>query len=441
LLREAVADDAALAPAWTALATSLWECGDADAALDAARDGLEAVNDSEARATLTLIRARAIEHRGDRADALAAFGEAAIADPTRLEAALSHARLLRGAGEWQGAADALARFAEHPANRGQPALADVLTQLARLRAGPLEDLEGAIASYRSAVDADPERVEARAALAEFLSHRAPDRDEAWQHLHRVLSERPTHTPSLRVALRMLRDEGRTAEAARCAAILTALGESPPDAPADAAPTFATAQQLDDPLGERIRQIAQIAAEDLGTALETPTFARAETSDDPAVRFRDARMQAEASLTAPALIPLDESTLRETITLVAALALEPEQVHGDGQLVNALSGAIRRRTRKRLQRELRDVSRADVAAFDYGAWRSDVQALAALDAVGSSGCDLRTALLALVETDASHRVGDVPAPADWQALIEADPRARALLRRVVHDWLASIRRRR
>jgi len=135
-----------------------------------------------------------------------------------------------------------------------------------------------------------------------------------------------------------------------------------------------------------------------------------------------------------------ATLRETITLVAALALEPEQVHGDGQLVNALSGAIRRRTRKRLARELRDVSLADVAAFDYGAWRRDVQALAALDAVGSSRCDLRTALVALVEADSSHRIGDAPAPApaDWQALVEADPRARALLRRVVRDWLASIR---
>jgi len=437
LLRQAVAADAELAAAWVSLASLLWERGDFEAAHDVARDALVTVPDAAARGALCLIRARSIERRGDRAAALAAFAEAQESNRQNVEAALSHARLLRGQGEWRRAAEALERFAGDPGNRTDPALADVLTQLARLRAGPLEDVEGAIDAYREAVAADPEHIEARAALAEFLSHRPGDRDESWGHLRAVLTARPTHTASLRVALRMLRESDDATAAATGAAILTALSEPPQQPIPDARPTFATEHRLDDPLGERIRKIAQIAREDLGTALETPHVRRRNGADDPASRFRDARLLAESELTAPALIPLDEPTLRDTLTLVAALALEPEQVQGDGQLVNSLSSAIRRRTRKRLQRELREVALAEIAAFDFGAWRRDVQALAAVIALESSNGDLRTALTALVEADAEHSVAGKPAPADWIAVIEADPRARWLLRRVVTDWLQRI----
>ena len=73
---------------------------------------------------------------------------------------------------------------------------------------------------------------------------------------------------------------------------------------------------------------------------------------------------------------------------------------------------------------------------FEAWRHEVRALAAATAVAETGCDLRTALVALVR-------GDGPAddaPRDGASLIpllgEA-PIARALLRRIVGDWLAAL----
>ena len=131
----------------------------------------------------------------------------------RVEAALAQARLLRGFGEWREAAAALAAFAERHPSRDDAALADVYEQLGRLRAGPLEDLAGAVLSYRRAIELAPERVEARAALAELLSHRPGDWDEALEQHRIVLAKRPTHAGCLRVALRIARGRGEPAQVA------------------------------------------------------------------------------------------------------------------------------------------------------------------------------------------------------------------------------------
>src|SRR5262249_60708034 len=88
-----------------------------------------------------------------------------------LGAALARARLLGGGGDWRGAAEALRAFvAAHPGD--DPAgLAQALHQQGRLLAGPLEDVEGAIAAYERAIELDPETTELRPALASLLSYR------------------------------------------------------------------------------------------------------------------------------------------------------------------------------------------------------------------------------------------------------------------------------
>ena len=72
----------------------------------------------------------------------------------------------------------LAEFAARHPGDDPAGLADVFDQLGRLRAGPLEDLDGAIQAYRQALALEPERAATRAALAQLLSHRPPDWPEA-----------------------------------------------------------------------------------------------------------------------------------------------------------------------------------------------------------------------------------------------------------------------
>jgi len=440
-LRSAVDADPTLAPAWEALATLLWNLQRWEEAFDVATAGLDAIAEGDPRGGLALIRARAIERRGDRAQSAEAFGLAAESNPGCVEAALSHARLLRGLGEWESAARALRRFADDPRNADTRGLADVLQQWARLLAGPLEDVNGAIDAYRRAVAVESDLVGPRAALAEFLSHRPDDRTESLEHLRSVLASEPTHTASLRVVLRMARERDRGPAVAAGVAILRALGSASPQESAlestDAAHAFKADRKLDDPLGESVRRIASVAADDLASALQASTNRPNPPTGNPAADFRAALMNAEAALTAPALIALDEARLLEVLTLTAALALEPTQVQGDGQLVNALSAAIRRRTRRRIQRLLVDISLAEIAALDVAAWRREIRALAAVDALNETGCDLRTALTVLIDEESDHSMIEAPETLDLAPFVAADSLARSFLRRIVLAWLKSL----
>jgi hypothetical protein len=349
--------------------------------------------------------------------------------------------LLRALGEWRPASEALRRFADDPRNHAVRGVADVLQQLARLLAGPLEDLNGAIGVYRRAVEIDPDRIGPRAALAEFLSHRPEDRSEALEHLRSVLTSDPTHTASLRVGLRLARERQNEAAVATGIALLHALGSasSPesPEASPGAGPAFSADRALDDPFGEKLRQIARAAADDLTNALQASSHRAHPSTGDPAADFRSALMDAEANLTAPALIPLDDGRIREVLTLTAVLAVEPERVQGDGHLVNALSAALRRRTRRRIQRLLAKVSLADLAALDIGAWRREIRGLAATSALATTGCDLRTALMVLIDRESEHAILGFPETADLTPFVGADSSARSLLRRVVRVWLKSL----
>lgn len=441
-LREALEADTGLTNAWVLLAEHLWNQGRADEALEIASLALAGVREPCARGSLALIQGRAFEKRGDRRKAAEAFGIAAHENPRDIEAALSSARLLRGLGEWQPAADTLDAFARrHPGDDARGS-ADVLHQLGRLLAGPLEDVEGAISAYRRALELDPERIDTRASLAEFLSHRPEDRDEALSHHEALLAEDPTHAASLRVLLRIAREQRNDAAIATGLGVLRALGIASPreleEEPPVASFRCAGPHELADPLSEKLRRIASEASREIAQALEASPSPTVDGPSDPASAFRAAALEAEGRLSAAALIPLTEAELCEALTVTAAIALDPEHVHGDGRLLNEMSSAIRRRLRRRIRKILENETLERISAVDFGAWRIEVRALASAVALDQGCGDLRTALAVLISEESDRPVLDLPEDADLTPFVAAYPLAQSLMRRVVRTWLASLR---
>jgi hypothetical protein len=331
-----------------------------------------------------------------------------------------------------------ASFAERHPTGSDPALADVHEQLGRLLAGPLEDLESAVLTYRRAIELAPERIEARAALAELLSQRPGDWDEALDHHRLVLAARPTHAGSLRVVLRIARGRGEPAPIAAGVAITRALGiatgyESEADAAGAALVTGEPV--LADARFETLRQLAIEAADELAEALGGGVSASEPAAgSDPVVAFRSRVLAVEAELSAAALLTRSARDVREVMQLLVSLVLEPEHVSGTGTLVNALSESLGRRRRKKLRKILGEQASAGVfAGVDFDAWCVELRALAAAEAIRRDSTPLRTALAALIaESESAPDSGsDVPLGPH----IEAEPAARALLRRIVDDWLA------
>ncbi len=126
-----------------------------------------------------------------------------------------------------------------------------------------------------------------------------------------------------------------------------------------------------------------------------------------------------------------------LTCVATLALEPDQVHASGATLNALAEALGRRARRRVKRILGDVSLDAIQAIDFAAWRSELRALAAASALDETGCDPRTALLALVCEASNRSTSEITETTDLTALVADCPEARALLRWATRAWIAGI----
>jgi hypothetical protein len=343
-------------------------------------------------------------------------------------------------GEWQAAADALREFAGQDPADGLEGLAQVLEQLGRLLAGPLEDVEGALAVYQRSLDVEPERWETRATLAELLSHRPDDWRAALAHHRALLDADPARAASLRGVLQIAQGRGDDTAISNGRAILRALGVDSP-AEWDGAPValslrVADKRELADPLQEKLRRVASGAADEIAEALGASASPGATPSDDSSGSFGAGALRAEGLLTASALVPLPNSELGEVLTVVATLALESAQTRGGGQLVNAMSAALGRRARRRLRRLLSGVSLDAVAQVDFAAWRSEVRALAAAIALDESGGDLRTALVALACEASEDSPRDLPPSADLTPLVAACPEARALLHRSVRSWMDS-----
>jgi tetratricopeptide (TPR) repeat protein len=440
-LRDALDSDPSAARGWQELASLLWEQERVGQALEAASAGLDQVSEPAARATLALVRARALELSGEPGRAAGAFEIAAEADPRCVEAATSRARLLRSMGKWQEAADALDAFTRrHPGDNPHD-LAEVLQQLGRLRAGPLEDVEGAIDVYRRGVELEPARLELRNTLARLLSQRPGDWREALEHHRSLLESDPLHNGSLRAALRIAQERKGPEAAKDGLALLRALGIASADecerAPQRLTVKIASEGRLDEPLWETLRRAVQEVSREIGSALGAPEGPSLTSSGDAVADFRAASLEAEARLAAPGLLPLPTQELRDVLTCVVTLALEPDPVHASGATLNALAEALGRRARRRVKRILGEVSLDAVLAIDFAAWRSELRALAAANAVDETGCDPRTALLALVCEASNRSASEITETTDLTPLVADCPEASALLRWATRAWIARI----
>jgi len=442
-LRDVLDADPSQLRAWEALTTLLWESGRAEDALQVASMALSGVEDATSSPALSLIRGRVLEQLGEKEEASDAFRVAASADPNCVEAALSRARLLRGLGKWQAAADALREFHREHRGSDHEGLSEILQQLGRLLAGPLEDPEGAITAYRQGILLNPDRVEMHASLAEFLSHRPADWREALTHHERVLSDEPCHVGSLRTLLRVARERGNREAAATGLGIVRALGIASPsdrekfDQDSEIRPHYSGNRELSKPLWEKLRKMVNESASELAAALDTPDPAVGDTPDDPIAAFHAEALSAEGRLTAPALLPVATRELGDLVALIAALALDLERARGDGQIVNAVSSAIKRRLRRRLRQHLDDKSMDEIDRIDFDDWRGEVRALAAAIAVDETGIDLRTALIALARDASEHRTEEISENADLTAWVAERPAANALLRQAIRSWLRQL----
>jgi tetratricopeptide (TPR) repeat protein len=438
LLRESSELDPRCGRAWRLLAGLAAGQGRVAESLDLATRGLErAAGDDPARADLAELRGAALEQRGDRADAAAAYRMAAELDPSRSATALAASRLLRAVGEWRAAAEVLTRLAERHPGTDPGGLARALLQLGRLRAGPLEDVPGAVDAYRRALDVAPDLDEASEALADLLIHLPDCWDEALERHRRLLAADPTRAASLRALIRIGAGRGAEGAVSFGCGILRAIGcataEERREAPARVPVGADRRASLEEPLAEAVRQATQEAAREIGAALGVGAPSEAPPqADDAASRFRAAVVSEEARLAAPALVPLAPAELSAVLTLLAQLAFEVEAVSGDGNLVNDLARQLGRRAKRRVRRALEPFGPDDVAGLDVGDWRAELRALAAAVVLERDQVELRTALGAWLR-GADGETEALPEEADLGPALRELPEARALLRRVVAAW--------
>jgi tetratricopeptide (TPR) repeat protein len=444
-LRAALRSDHWLSTAWLSLTSLLLEEGRYEETVATADEAAAWMAGDAELAALALLQAHAHEAAGDRRAASGCFGLAWEADPRCNAAVLAHARLLRGFGEWQEAGAALERFIEQHPEPESSELAEVHEQLGRLQAGPLEQIDAAIASYRRAVHHDPERTGVRTSLAELLSHRPDDWDEALFHQRIVLASDPTNAPALRVALRVAQARRSDRSVADGLRILRALGVAAPHE-IEAMPEGGTSwgakhDVLEDPLHEKVRGMIAATSVEIADALDASIGTREEHHEREAnaeKRFRARALDAAGRLTSPAVLTLATPELAELAGLLAAIALEAEEIRGDGHLVNALSRTLRRRQRRKLRRLIEETSLEEIEAIDYDDWRVDLRALAAASALHDGNDELRTALIALARDEHDGLDDEVREDADLSELVATAPVARALIRRIVFHWLDGIR---
>jgi tetratricopeptide (TPR) repeat protein len=441
-LRQSVQSDAGNARAWRLLVEWLWEAGRANELLDASERALEHLEDAPERAPVALLRARALEADGEPAEAAEAYGEAVAGDPRCNEAALARARLLRAAGSWEEAARLLADFAERHPEPASAALAAVHCERGRLMAGPLEDVEEAVRCYQRAVELQPELIEAREPLARLLTH-VPERwREAVEHHRALVAASPLHAASLRDLVRIARDRGCERAEVAALAVLRALGIASPEererAPASVPLPMARGLRLGPEAWEQLRRAAREVARELAEVLPpAPELASPEEEPGALSAFRRALVHAEGELCAPALVALPVERLRETLTALAALALEPGGAQGGGADTAALERAVGRWTRRKLRRALEGARQPEIEAIDFEAWRGELRILAALAVLDEGGGDLRSALLTLAADAGAEVDAELPDAADISPLAACSDAARGLLGRVAEAICAEL----
>jgi tetratricopeptide (TPR) repeat protein len=432
-LERATQLDGASGRAWLALARKQRGEERYEALVETLSRGLAEVEEASSRAELASMQGHCLETLGERSRAATAFREAVKADARRVDDALACSRLFRALGEWREATEILEGAGGQVFEQDPARAATVYHQLGRLRAGPLEDLEGALNAYQRALECDPECHEAERALADLLVHRPERRVECIERQRRILTRNPHRVASLRALLQLEPGGGSSRSAGL--ALLSAIGCATPEERerARGSALIPAEETLHDPLFECARQIAQAASREIAQALETASPEIRTRVDDPVARFRTRTLASAAELSAAALLPLPTEELQTVLGVIAGLCTETDSVQGNGHLVNALASALGRRARKRVRRLLEDHTAEQIAGIDFDRWRAELQGLAAMVVLRRKGGQLRTALLALLD-DARSKP---PEGADLSALVEASPGAGALYCRLVRAWIDSL----
>lgn len=413
-------------------------------ALEVAMQELEHANvDAPLRARLQLVCAKVFEIQGDRNAAAEAYRNAAQADCQCTLAALSGARLLRVMGEWRSAAALLETFALSYCGEDKLALAEIYHQLARLQAGPLENLEAAIASYRKALQNHPGLQAAQESLTELLSQRPSDWDEAIARHKTLIEQNPLRIASLRALVQIALGRRHFQAAENGQAILRALGALVADE-RDSAPTrlvlpLRDTLKMENELWENLRQVAIHTRSEIAQARgasATPNLPPLAENDSRA-RFRNELLVAEGELAAPALVPLSTEALANTLILVSQIAFQADQVSGDGNLVNSLAENLGILRRRKIRKLLGETAPTEIARVDFNAWRTELRRLAAVAALAETNGELYPALAALLQ-DATDAEADAIRPdADLTSIAATCPEALDLLRRIYAVWLQTI----
>ncbi len=428
---------------WVLLAELIMRTERSEEALEIATSGLEYAEDSSFRSRLHMVRAKGLEANSQRNEAADAYRRAAEADGDCIEGALSGARLMRAMGEWRNAAGLLENFTHRHDGNDPILLAEVYHQLARLQAGPLEDLEGAIVSYRSALKQNPDLQSAKEALAELLSHRPADWDEAIRRHQQLLEANPVRVASIRALIQIALGRRRFEAAENGQAILRALGiispEDRDEAPSRLSLRIASTLSMENPLWERLRQVAIHTRAEIAQARGASDNATPPPSDggDPLARFRNALLSAEGDLAAPALVLLSTEELGNTLTLVSQIAYQSDQVTGDGNLVNALSANLGVLRRRKVRKILVEADPEEISTIDFDSWRAELRKLAATVALDETDGELYPAVAALLQdaTDVDQR--NIQPNADLTPLAANCPEVLDLLRRTYSTWVRTI----
>lgn len=436
-LHACLAADPRNARAWVLLVETLAETDRSDEILRRVPEALcldevEAVPDAVAR--LSLLYARALERRGDTVTACEAYAEAVSHDARCAEAALARARLLRARGEWQQAVDCLRAFCEGHPEPDHRDLAEVHYKLARLLAGPLEDMQGAIRCFERALEIAPDHPRAREPLASLLSV-MPERwqQAVTQHVA-LLHEEPTRATSIRALVRIARARHDDDGARFGLALLRAIGAASPSERSDAPPCLpaliAPDPALEDPNEELARRLVQHAAEALEQVL--PADPSPDEANGDFVARRDRALR---ELSAPGLESLSDAELGDLLATLAAMALgdEADRAWGQGaldaSLARKLDRALGRWTRRKMRRLLEGSSFGAIETIDAGHWRIALRGLAAAVAVDLAQGELREALLRLCDVDVEAGSEND----DLSDRIQTAPEAAELLRRAASGW--------
>jgi tetratricopeptide (TPR) repeat protein len=438
LLEQATGQHPACTPAWCELAELRLASGDESGALEAADGGSQCCEEDHMRARLERVRARVHERAGAPERAAEAWAVVVASDPRDARAVLEHSRLLRTAGDWAGAAEVLASFAARHPDPTVLELAAIHVERGRLLSGPLEDVEAAIAAYERALVLDPSRSEARAKLASLLALVPGRRREAVAAQGVLLRAQPADPAGLRSLMRAASEEGLDAAVSTGASVLHALGVATEEERGlvGGAPRVALAQppKLPEPGFEALRQAVRELSEAF-EALPPQGDGDAPAQSRSSVSRKIAAVQAE--LAAPRLDELDEAALRSALYGVAALALDPLSPHAETTIASTLDAAVGRRALRRARRHLEPLSLEAVCTLDPVAWRDELRGLAAAVALDRGECELRGALLALVER--ARPDADPGTDSDLSALVSDSPSARALLVLIVSRWCERIER--